>query len=333
MKQNTIAGLSLVALLVACGGGGGGSAVAPSPAAVAPAPNPAPIVGQTPGVVVSIPVPTYAAGSKEKAIFDLVNAERSRCGFGLVKQAVELDATAKGHGNWMVVNQIISHFQTTSKPNGFTGVSSEDRARASGYTGANSFFGLTSEEITGASPLSNSGEYQATQLFNSPYHLAGLFRPYTDIGIGQAVAGTGTQAVELYVLNTGFKAEQELQTIQTYPCASTTVLQRQSLFDEMPNPLGRSLKNQPIGHPIYVRAPRGKAMVVSAITLNQTGVSSGIKLLLLDKADAAGLLLEGELVAMPDLPLAANSSFAVSINGTLDGMPFSRNFEFKTGAN
>ena len=64
------------ATLAACGGGGG-DAPAPTPA---PAPAPATLAD----VVTSVPTPTYAAGSEALAAFNTLNAERSRCGFGMV---------------------------------------------------------------------------------------------------------------------------------------------------------------------------------------------------------------------------------------------------------
>lgn len=92
----------LVAMLGACGGGGGGdttSTAAPTPtgdntpAPVVPvmpvAPPPDPVVNAS--IVTSVPVPTYAAASEELAAFNLLNAERERCGFGLMAQNTALD--------------------------------------------------------------------------------------------------------------------------------------------------------------------------------------------------------------------------------------------------
>ena len=124
-----------VSTLAACGGGGDG---APSPAPATSTPS------ASSSVVASVPASTYAPGSEELAAFTLLNAERQRCGFGQLTQSAALDAAAKAHATYQIVNNIVSHFENLStNPTGFTGADAAARVVAQGYTGA----GAVADEI------------------------------------------------------------------------------------------------------------------------------------------------------------------------------------------
>lgn len=128
-----------VALLVACGGGGGGgtaSTPTPNPTPT-PTPTPTPVV-VTSNIVTSVSTPTYAPVSEELAAFNLLNAERLRCGFGLLAQNPALDTAARGHADWLLINNYTGHYQIAGTT-GFTGLTPDDRLVAAGYGTSGSF--------------------------------------------------------------------------------------------------------------------------------------------------------------------------------------------------
>ena len=89
-RTGLISATALVLLLAACGGGS--DSAAPPAQAVAASPVASTPVAAPPDVVSAYPV-----GSEELVVYTLLNAERNRCGFGLLAANTQLDAAAKAH--------------------------------------------------------------------------------------------------------------------------------------------------------------------------------------------------------------------------------------------
>ena len=372
-------GVSLLltsALLAACGGGGdsgsaGGTAagntpaamtVAPTPAAVprpatgvAPAPAPAPAPGALPAPVpapssgfastiqTTVPAPTYPAGSGLRAAFDLLNDERARCGFGRYRQNARLDQAAADHSRWMSLNLTRDHFQDGTRfPNGFTGVTSIDRAAARGYAPAS-----VGEDFVYASHLPERA-VQAAQswlraLLSAPLHMSSLMGFQRDVGIGSVqrrdlgLMDNNLQFLAPLVFNLG-RLESEVPAqvgsgeIVTYPCEGTTGV-FPGVYGEEPNPIpGRDLATKPIGPGILIRGRFFSDMVLTSFSLRET--STGIPVAVVAPLTrttnpSAG---PGSVMLIPDTILKDNTRYTVSANGTLDGVAFSRTFTFTTGA-
>lgn len=120
-----VSSVAAAAILAACGGGG------TDPAAPV---TPPPVSNVQPSTIVtSVPTATYAAGSEELAAFNLLNAERQRCGFGLLAQNTKLDQSSRAHASWLIANNFDGHIEDSNVPNFFTGVTPDDRANAAGY--------------------------------------------------------------------------------------------------------------------------------------------------------------------------------------------------------
>ena len=191
--------------LAACGGGGGNGSVTPGAlnvvattfeASCADGTKPTSTVsmedaqGKCPATstIVNDPLPvasTYAADSEELAAFNLLNQERSRCGFGTLKQNAALDLAAKNHVDWQFKNwnylfPSLSH-QEARGTDGFTGFSPGDRAIFAGYE----LGGDIADEI--AAPISTTvvgrGIIGVRNLLNAPYHMRGLLDGYRDVGV------------------------------------------------------------------------------------------------------------------------------------------------------
>ena len=88
-------------------------------------------------LITSVPAPVYASSdpfaTEKIAVFNRLNDDRARCGFGKVAQNVLLDKAAQAHADYIANNKLApTHFQTQGKQ-GFTGVDPADRLTVFGY--------------------------------------------------------------------------------------------------------------------------------------------------------------------------------------------------------
>ena len=332
--------LAMAALLSACGGGGD-SALPPAQAAAPVSPNPSLII--TPGAP-----PTYAPGSEELAAYSLLNAERGRCGFGLLAVNAPLDAAARSHADYLIINSLNSHLQNATQfPEGFTGTDPAARVRAQGYTDLG---GVTDEFAFFTSsrpPLSKRGigVLGIRGLLNAPYHLNGLMTGYRDVGIAvrsNQDTGKGQQGVFVQI-NAAYTASAGPQMlgssdVQTYPCDGTTGVNRQ-LTNETPNPVpGRDLRTAPLGSTVYIAVRQGNRLTIisAAMTRADTGEAVTLRKPITSANDPYGPCLTGcfgphQAYVVPDAPLLPDTAYTVMVSGTNNGTAFSRSFTFSTG--
>ena len=334
----------LLALLSACGGGSDSASPALPPAqAAAP-------VSPNPSIIASVSsAPGYAPGSEELAAYQLLNAERSRCGFGLLTASAPLDAAARSHADYLIINSLNSHLQNASQfPEGFTGTDPAARVRAQGYTDLG---GVTDEFAFFTSsrpPLSKRGVgvLGVRGLLNAPYHLNGLMSGYRDVGIAvrsNEDTGKGQQGVFVQI-NAAYTASAGPQLlgdsdVQTYPCDGTTGVNRQ-LTNETPNPVpGRDLRTAPLGSSVFIAIREGNRLAITraAMTRAATGEAVALRRPVTSANDPYGPCLTGcfkpnQAYIVPDAPLLLATAYTVMLGGTNNGMAFSRTFTFSTGS-
>ena len=342
--------ITVLFLLTACGGGGGGGSTTVADAAAIAA-STAPAVPAAPAAA-SPPVPalvasSYAAGSEERDAFNLLNFERSQCGFGTLTQSLQLDAAARAHADYQILNSVVSHTETVARP-GFTGVFPSDRVVAQGYTG---FGGVTDEivALVGTASKTALGASGIRGLLSAPYHLRGLVSGYRDVGVSirsSADLGTSTPTVVLQI-NAAYKSSAGPQLlgstdINTYPCEGTTGVNRQ-LTNESPNPvIGRDLATNPLGTVVYVSVREGNTLSLSTSSPpSMTQVSNGQAVTLRPPVTATsdpyapcldGCFKRHQAYIAADAPLLANTEYRVQMSGTNSGVPFTRSFVFSTGS-
>lgn len=330
--------VSAVLGLSACGGGGGGDSTAATTAADAAA--------VTAAAAASTSTPAYVTGSEELAALNLLNAERSRCGFGQLAQQAQLDAAAKAHADYQISNNLLTHVEDRAAfPNGFTGVSALDRIVAKGYTGAG---GVTDEIVGlfGTSVKTGAGSTSIRGLLSAPYHLRGLVGPFRDVGISvRSNTDVGTSAAKVFLqLNAAYKAAAGPQTlaagdVNTYPCEGTTGVNR-LLSNESPNPVpGRDLSVNPLGAVVYIGTREGNKLLISSASMLQ--VSTGLPVVLRAPITSAndpyspcseGCFKPHQAYVAADAPLLANTAYQMMITGSNNGAAFSRVFTFTTGS-
>ncbi|MDO8248223.1 MAG: hypothetical protein Q7T78_00690 [Rhodoferax sp.] len=323
------------ALLAVAGCGGGGDDDGDAAAAAS-------ADARVPALVAS----SYVAGSEELAAFNLLNFERDRCGFGTLAQSAQLDAAATGHADYQSLNELFTHVQDpVAYPNGFTGEVPSDRVAAAGYPGA----GAVADEIVrfaGATRKDGLGTRGLRDLLSAPYHLRGLMGGYRDVGVSvRSSADVGSSARLVYLqINAAYKTGAGPQPlaageVSTYPCEGTTGVNRQ-LRNESPNPIpGRDLAVNPLGAVVYVAAQPGNTLRIrnAAMTEVQTGRTVTLRPPVTAVNDPYRYCQEGcfephQGYLAADAPLLANAPYQVVLDGSSNGVAFSRVFTFVTGS-
>ena len=349
-QQVTVA---VLALLTACGGGGGGSnSTTPSANDIA-ALGSATVASTTTTtlstsllssiVTTQPPSTTYAPNSYESKAFDLLNHERSSCGYGYLNQNENIDLAAKNHANYINLNNIPGHYETLNLQ-GFTGVYPSDRLKAVNYNEVSIHnYAADSETIdfiSFESTLINYGEVAVRGLLSAPYHQMAMLRGFRDVGIASVQKGTfgnGSFTVELdYATPAGSTAQlQSSNDVLTYPCNGTTGVNYQ-LNGEDPSPIpSRNLGANPVGHPILVTVRYGNVITITSANLIKVKDGSSVILLppftkVTDQNNSA-YLHPNEAFILPDQPLEQMTEYQATITGTNNGKAFSRTFTFTTG--
>lgn len=318
-------------LLSACGGGGGG----PSPYADTYQPS---------ELVSSISAPDYGVTSEELVAFNLLNSERTRCGFGLLSQSPKLDLASKAHADWNLLNNQFSHNEDASVyPNGYTGYIPYDRALYQGYSSSPGGYGEvmawrnTTHKAGVAAPLIRG-------LLNAPFHLALLMKGYRELGVSvQEPNDVGAQNGNAQlVADVSYKNDVGLQkiasnSVETYPCEGSTGVSYQ-LFGESPNPVpGRDLSTSPLGVSILIKVRDGQNLNVTSAALKETISGAAVQLRGLvggvnGQADTIDNVFNASTAYVAaDSPLRPNTQYTMNLVGTNNGVAFTKTFTFATG--
>lgn len=343
MKNKTVKflmSLTAAAVLTACGGGGGGeTSLVPTPATSVVLPS-----ASISTIVSAVSVPAFPAASEELAAFNLLNAERSRCGFGKVAEKTSLSAAALSHANWSLINNFYGHFESASVPTGYSGVTPKDRTLFAGYNAAEATETLVGS--VGQPLVAGYGEISARELMSLPYHLFGMMSPYKDVGISVRSINSVTPLVanglsKIAVYDFGVATGEDFQkvdgsTVLTYPCDGVTNINYR-VTGEFPNPVpGRNLELNPLGHPILIMVRKGQNLAITSSSLTEiaTGLPVALRPPVTASNDPNGIFGPyGNYMGYvaPDVPLAKNTRYQATVNGTNNDVAFSRTFTFTTG--
>jgi uncharacterized protein YkwD len=350
MKRNVGMILTVVSLaaLSACGGGSSGAAPQATIVQAPPAGGlPVTAVPADTAIVTSVPTPIYTPGplQEELSAFMFLNAERSRCGFGLLAQNDQLDAAAKGHAEWLLTNNYTGHFQVSGTPL-FTGVSPPDRMLAAGYSGSGGG-NSTETEYDAGGTKSAQGIVGVRRLLNAPYHLMGMIRGFKDVGIAVRDKSDLGLPSNRHVVNIDYslKSSAAMQapaagSLRTYPCAGSTLIDR-SLSNETPSPVpGRNLGAFPLGSSVAIAIDVGHTLVISTASMVNavTGAAVVVRAPTTSANDpnaVAGVSYLGshEGFISADAPLDPKTDYKVTITGSDNGVAFKQpvSFTFTTG--
>lgn len=355
-KVQSLSIIAIAAILTACGGGGGGGGESSSngggnnsggqtpPAEVIPPSNN--------GYPTAIENSTYTEKDKSD-IYSTINNFRTTCGFSSIKQNSLLDTAANGHAVYLQSNNANGHTQNSGNIN-FTGVNLLSRANAAGYQpsllgemvgvdSGGSLLAGTSPSGINTSNAAPTGQALIKSLFSSVYHLSAATKEWGEMGIGYSASGNLTPLpgetvfYAATVVNFGVAAGSNAPAytggkIRSFPCEGSDGVY--PIFtSETPNPYpARDFNASPMGTPIILTSGGGGSIEVSKATITPVGASASVAVKILNSGDDVHKMLSNsEAFAIPDLPLAEDTSYSVAISGIEDGKPFSTSFTFKTG--
>lgn len=315
---------AMLAAGVAACGGGGNDADEHAASTLPPLPGSS--------LVTAVPLPDYPPDSQARLAFDLINAERERCGFGKVAQNKALDAAAQDHFHYVQLNGPDGgHTQTPGKP-GFTAATPNERAQRHGYRGT------AGENIGWLQPGGRTGQVfrGVRDLFTAPYHALGLLYGFREVGIA-AVTPQPLGRTEPLVVAVGWPDgvfHQAVKDLSTYPCEGTSGVQPVST-GERPSPFP-SEPTARWGQPIILMGrtdwPGGDVHVTQVAI---TGPNGSVALKALygegNTRDPNGFCKGPYTCVIPE-PLQPTTRYQVALAGTHLGQRFTRSFSFTTGA-
>ena len=314
--------LITAAVLAACGGGADAPATVPVtvPAALAP----------------EAAAPAYSAGSEESNTLALLNQERGRCGFGLLKQNSKLDQSAAAHAAYLVQNSLLhGHREDPALP-GYTGRNETERAAAVGYLNpVSAVLATLSGPPVAAGTLTSTGQVRG--LLASPYHLLSILESVSDVGVGHRKK-VGTDGVERQALNITMgrvEGVNDLDASQaySYPCEGSTGVNA-GLADETPSPIPANLVQdfRLYGGPIAVKVRTGRVLVVTSAIVTPTAGGPALAAQIVSQANTPrpDLTRANDAYLLPLSVLQPGTSYTLQLAGTNDGQPFSKSFSFTT---
>ena len=158
------------------------------------------------------------------------------------------------------------------------------------------------------------------------------FRSDSDLGISPN--NVGILAIDLAAKNSSSLQYPAGGSVRTYPCEGT-LSAKTALGGETPNPVpGRDLGLQPLGTSVAVVSDVGSQLLITNATM--TNVMTGLAVVMRTPTTSVndpnpGYLTKNEAYISADAPTDPHSQYRVSIKGSVNGFPFTRNFVFGTG--
>lgn len=326
--------------LAACGGGGGGGGTVVAPGTVLPP------------TTVTIPAATYATGSAELGGYTVLQQARVLCGFGALRQDTRLDAAALKHARYLTSissasgTSVLSHYEDITTNAYYTGYYPWDRTTATGYGNqVAEILEATAWDYDTRNPpvfpaLAQRGADSMRSLLNTVYHLTGAMYAGADVGFGadvQTITTGATSRREEYRFGSlnGYQTNTlKLGSgqVASYPCQGSTDIPPAFVpANESPNPFpAMTSTSQTVGPPIYLKVDAGQVLRVTSSSVSQNGVS--VPTTVLTAANDPNRDLGGnEVFVIPSIALSRNTTYQVSLAGTISGAPFSRSFSMSTG--
>jgi VCBS repeat-containing protein len=309
---------------------------------------------QPPSLVSSVPDPVYTGtyASEKAAVFNRLNADRARCGFGKLAQNAKLDLAAQNHATYLAVNNKNSHSEIPGL-SGFTGVDPAARLQSVGYS-----FSSGSENLASGvwGVFFTNSEISATELsatnsllslYSSVYHLAGVMNFERDVGLGvdnRTTNNVGDANIKPLVINSATPTGSLRQSIgsaglASFPCRDETGL-IPDFGGEDPDPFPDvDRRKNPYGHPVYVTSGPGTTITLSSGTIAPRGGSALATRTLTAGNDPQNRLQPNQVFLVPTTRLLDNTTYDVALSGTSTGLvsasnptgAWTRNFSFTTG--
>ena len=275
---------------------------------------------------VGLAAPALAAPTaEEQAAITQINVRRAQVGLPALTYNANLEQAARGHANYLAVNDATGHFQSTTGA-GFTGITPLDRIVAS-------LFGTpaVSTEVISFGP--STGVAAIDSLIQAIYHRFGIFSSRLDqTGVG-VVTNHPTYG-SVFVVDSAvlFLPPPSLgMRIGVYPyngqgASGQDPVPRSFLSDtESPDPVPSTNK---VGYPISIHVDDDKTLAVTTFTVKPVGGST-LPAQLLAPGDPNVPLSAAALI--PTAPLEYGTTYEVQFSGTANvTTPVTQTWQFTT---
>jgi hypothetical protein len=284
--------LGMTALLSACGGGGGGgNATQATDASNGGTTLTADAIKQadTYDLQTTVPEFTYQANSWQRAAHTYLNEQRSRCGFGLLKQSAPLETAAQGHSDYLsriVKDKVTTQYPYLSQQDPgrplYTGKSLADRTAAAGYVfglsnevyeAPNWRQSLTASEAEKETLKSDAAIRSIRKLLATSYSLE-FMAPYSRfVGFGLSTANPNETSPDLVegrfvvTLGRGLKEQASFTETLSYPCEGISGVEVGHFWDYWGDPTEGQGVSLPIGRGILVVAPFGATLKIQTASI------------------------------------------------------------------
>ncbi|MDI3339710.1 MAG: CAP domain-containing protein [Sphaerobacter sp.] len=263
--------------------------------------------------------PPAAAADPFDDVLATINTYRAWLGLPPMRRHPALDAAASSHARYYQLNAgdpslagMGLHQEQPGRP-GFTGADMQDRARAAGYTG------WVNENIG----LSGSMAASVDWFIATINHRLTLIDPrYTDIGFGAVNDGK----VRIEVINVGAPTWSDTATPEwvAWPPDGTTGVGLK-FWGEAPNPFPGA--SYPVGYPITLKYHGRGTVVFTRATLTAGGQPVPVI-----AQTGNGWLTRRTFMIAATSPLQPGTTYTVTVEGQLDGAPFTRTWSFRTAS-
>lgn len=300
----------------------------------------------------AVPTPTYTQGSAQMTAFEVLNRNRSSCGFGLLAQNQQLDRSATNHGNYFVALSDADFLAYLKNPHteivgktGFTGISLLDRIRYTGYvTTGQSYdatqsisFGNYSLDATGTMNEVGQAVLGIRDQLTSILHMAALMGPYREVGFGTPrVANAARNGIFApVVVDLGHNTSpQYSQDLVSYPCQGVTDAGYR-FSGESPDPLAGLPVTYPLGTPIMFAAAMGATQNAPTVVVKSASVTpkNGGESFSTANNTIYVYTQPGKTnrqFVLPLKPLAPATEYTVTATVTVNGVDTVRTFSFTT---
>ncbi|PCE28261.1 hypothetical protein BWP39_07025 [Paraburkholderia acidicola] len=276
-------------------------------------------------------------GDPKSAGFCYANYRRALIGLPALEPQARLAEAAQNHTDYMLLRRTAGHNETPGP--GFTGATPDDRIQKlypTNFTGE--VLVHVSQRIPrlNAQPRLPSNDMMVAELIHAPFHRMGLFGSFRSGGTGYAQditqpveGGTRGDFYQTINLADALEIGSDSQLL-AYPYDGQADVPTSWTNNEYPNPapghagetLGYSVSVQSFSHVLR--------LAVTSFTLTDAS-GKDVPCLKVDSSSAGfGSELRGSAICTPIKPLAARTTYVVSLKGTLGTRPVNLTWRFTT---
>ena len=291
----------------------------------------------------TVPDPTYAAGSIELSAYNALNKTRSTYGVGLLAQSALLDTASQNHSTYLNARlqagdyNAVGHAEISTNT-GYTGVTPADRIAYAKYSASQTGENLTSIEATDG-VTSDPGVVSIETLLSGPYHRFSLLDPFRDVGFAHSSIRlpnqTGIQNTVVISVGIAKAAQGQLPAngwVGVWPADQATGVLYSSV-GESPNPIP-SNNGRCAGYPVSLQVKPNVTLTTTAFTLVEAATNTAVNVQLSTQATDANPTFARANAAyiMPVAPLKLSTTYTAHFVGSQNGTAIDKTWSFTTRA-